>query len=302
MTEVRRSLRDVKISHISLHFYQFLFDCIICLIGALIVTRILSLPIFYTVIPFLAFFVIATLVEFHEWNIVKVIMKAYSHLDEKLQTALEVQPGNPIAEDLMYDVSREIDDISDTTFVKPKSLAKRVMAIFTLSFLLLTLGYLGYFYGTIEKIIEDNTGKGIGSVGGIGGSIADGFQSLMGNQFENSSHANKEEQDRLGAKAGGETPGISEGPLPGEGGGTGVEGNYDIYGDASSAGIDGTDIDLELRPEYGGSIEIRETGESQVPDYYLPGDAQAAEACRDCQVGPEHEELVRNYFQKLIET
>ena len=56
-----------------------------------------------------------------------------------------------------------------------------------------------------------------------------------------------------------------------------------------------------MNPDYGGSIEIRETGSGEEVNYEV-GEAESAEACRDCQVGPENEDLVRRYFKKLTET
>jgi len=139
--------------------------------------------------------------------------------------------------------------------------------------------------GTLDNLLGDGRGE---------------LEMFMGGEHEKSNWTSSEEKKKLGSEAGGETPGYNEGPIAGQGGGKGYETGADIFGDAQSASLFGKDVDFNLHPEYGGDIEIRETGGRAKVKRFDIDEVQSVEECAECVVGPENEEVVRNYFELIL--
>jgi hypothetical protein len=106
------------------------------------------------------------------------------------------------------------------------------------------------------------------------------------------------DEEKLGGESGGEMPGFSEGPIPGFGGGVGEDSNPDIYGEASSAKIAGKDIYMEVHPEYGGEIEIKNVEQKKIGGEFT-GDLRGKSAEIPEQDPVEYRELIKKYFQSL---
>jgi hypothetical protein len=176
-----------------------------------------------------------------------------------------------------------------------------VFTIVLLSFMLLTTTVLNLHNVAIDSInyLLDSSNMKDKAREAMDGAVG-GFDTLTGNRWEKSNYSDDKSKDKLGAQAGGNRPGMSSGPIPGKGSGTGTDPSADIYGKASSASIAGNDVDFRLRPEYGGDIEIRETGARAKDPAFQMQDVQSAEQCVECVVGPEHEEVVRKYFEKIL--
>ncbi|MCG2782806.1 MAG: hypothetical protein L6243_04380, partial [Candidatus Altiarchaeales archaeon] len=145
-----------------------------------------------------------------------------------------------------------------------------------------------------EFLGEINTlGEGIGINIGLSSPSEPGA-------WASSNYSNEEEQERLGGKAGGQQPGINEGPTPGQGGGTGYTGEQDIFGDPSSAKIGGENVNIEIHPEYGGEIEIKDVGEDSLEsDEFSLSSVQGSKAPEEEPL--KYEQIIKNYFEKLIE-
>ena len=98
--------------------------------------------------------------------------------------------------------------------------------------------------------------------------------------------------------SGGSVPGFNEGPLEGSGGGAGEEDNKDIYGAPSSARLEGRDVKMEVHPEYGGEVEIRDVEEQAASkSFKMPEEIQSAGTPEQEPV--EYEEIIKKYFEKL---
>ncbi|MFH0863392.1 MAG: hypothetical protein V1875_10255, partial [Candidatus Altiarchaeota archaeon] len=235
-------------------------------------------------------------------SVVKAFQGREDNLDQRLQTAMEYQgTKNIIVEDLMSDVTKRMDAVETSTFLNSKELSRRIMTIVVLSFILLTVTVLNLrsvAFDSLNYLMDTaNLRDGVKDLAGMAGT---GFEVVTGDRWEASNFSTDKSQDKLGAKPGGTNPGVSQGPVPGKGSGTGDTAKKNIYGDAKSANIAGQDVDFKLHPEYGGDIEIRETGTQKQVRAPSTEEVLSVDECQDCTVGPEHEEMVRKYFEKIL--
>jgi len=284
-----------------IRLYKTILDFIFGFMLSALIFQVAGFELLYAIFPALLFAALKIIREYRRSNIVRQLEGKYDGLDERLQTAIEYKGmRNPIVEDLVADVTQRMDNVEASAFLSSDTLAKRVYALAILSFLLLTVTVLNLravAFRSLDFILDStNMQKTVDDLAGKAGT---GFDTLMGNRWEQSNWTD-ENKEKLGAESGGERPGVSEGPVPGTGGGVGSDAASEIYGEASSASIEGRDVDFRLHPEYGGDIEIRETGGMVREDAFRLEDVQSAEECEECVVGPENEEMVRRYFEKIL--
>ncbi|HHQ45011.1 MAG TPA: hypothetical protein ENN13_02625, partial [Candidatus Altiarchaeales archaeon] len=157
---IRKSLMEVRASHLSIHFYQLMFDFLIAFVVSIILVRITGLSLAYVLIPFIVLALSASVYEFRKWNLIDLIERSYESLDERLETAYEADEGNPIADSLIREVRGEIDGIEDSSFMNPKFLFGRIAVLFVLCLILLTAGFVG-FYFDLDRILEDPNVGGV---------------------------------------------------------------------------------------------------------------------------------------------
>jgi len=300
---LNKKIGEVAFYSWSFFLYYILLDFLVAfLLGALIAQFIgisLVLPVIFAVV--FAFF--RLIQKRKAVDIISKLAGKYENLDERLETAIEYKgTRNVIVEDLLGDVSKRMDMVETSTFLDYPLMRKRVVTLVVLCFLLLAVSVLNLrtaAFNALDFAINSvNMGDTLNKV--MNGETGTVFDTLTGNRWEESNWSNDKDKNKVGAQSGGNRPGISEGPLPGSGSGTGGEGPKDIYGTASSASIQGKDVDFKLHPEYGGDIEIHETGGTPQANKFNLEDVSSVEECVDCVVGPEHEEMVRRYFEKIL--
>ncbi|MFH1056087.1 MAG: hypothetical protein V1744_08350 [Candidatus Altiarchaeota archaeon] len=262
-----------------------------------------SIEFLYPIPVLCGIVVVEFLKEYRHRNITERLKGQYENLDERLQTALEYQgTHNVIVEDLNADVIKRMDEVETSSFVDMKVLSKRIYVLAVLSFLFLTVTVLNLrsvAFNSLDYILDSTNAKG-----GLSKVVSDAgteFEVLTGRRWEASNYSNQKEEEKLGAKSGGDRPGFSEGPTPGKGGGAGTVSGKDIYGEASSASIEGRDVDFRLHPEYGGSIDIKEVGGRARDRNFQMDEVSSAQECVECIVAPENEDVVRRYFEKIGE-
>ncbi len=283
--------------------YAVAIDLIVGFLGSAIIFQTIGINMAYSIFPAILYALYRLYLQYTSRSIVSKLDGKYEDLGERLATALEYRSkNNIIVSDLMSDVTKRMDSVESSTFLDSKQLSKKIYTIVVLSFLLLTVTVLDArsfafdklgFILDAARLREDLQHLSSGNTG-------TGLDALFGDRWEQSNWTTENEKDKLGAESGGEQPGINEGPLPGTGGGTGAEPGKDIFGDASSAAISGKDMDFKLHPEYGGDIEIRETGGRKTTKEFTLNEVSSVEECVECAVGPENEEMVRRYFEKII--
>jgi len=286
----------------SIDIYKTALDFIIGFMVAGIVTQMLEMTLLAAFPLAAAYAAFQFARSLRHQDIVKNLEGKYDFLDERLATALEYKGRrNIIVEDLTLDVARRMDAVEASTFLNMRDLSKRIWTVIILWFLFLTLVVLNLRSATFDSIsslldsaiVRDTADQILG-----GGPNA--FERFTGQRWEQSNYSNDKDKNKLGAQSGGKQPGINEGPLPGTGSGSGADASTDIFGTASSASIAGKDVDLRLHPEYGGEIEIRQTGGSNKPNQFNLDQVSSVDECQDCMVGPENEEVVRRYFEKIL--
>ncbi len=300
MSDLNSKLMEAKAVFWSMKFYNIVLDFLVGFLFSALVFLLAGIGLLYAVLPALIYSAVRFFKEYRNRSLVRRLEGKYDRLDERLQTAIEYDGmRNVIVEDLVSDVTRRMDAIESSSFLDSKAVSKRVYTLIVLSFILLTavmLNLRAFVFDSLDDLLENTGLEGLEDLAGKAGTE---FDMLTGNRWENS-NLTAEDKEKLGSQSGGERPGVSEGPIPGVGGGIGGESNQEIYGEASSASIEGRDVDFRLHPEYGGEIEIRETGGSVRDNTFNLEDVQSAEECVECVIGPEHEEMVRRYFEKIL--
>ncbi len=290
-------LSEVKKLSWEIHAFCVILNTIIVFLVFAIILRFFGIPSIIAICPAIIYLMINIIYKVYRTNVIKSVVSKYPSLDERLQTAYDNRKvKNIIVESLLKDVSKRMDKIRYSSFLNAREVMSRTILTVILVFVFLSINFiniedLGFnFQGFIDKDlleqIEDFTGFDI---------VHDEFQPEEGERFESK---NKIEEERLGGESGGELPGVNEGPIPGFGGGIGEELNPDIYGEPSSAKIAGKDIDMEMHPEYGGGIEIRDVEEERVRGEFS-GNLKGKSAEIPEQDPVEYRELIRKYFQSL---
>lgn len=295
------NLGEVKKLYGKIHAFYVILNTIMVFLIVAIIFRFFTIPIIIAVCPAIIYMIVDFIYRIHQTNVIKSLVTKYPSLDERLQTAYENRwVSNIIVESLLKDVCRGMDKVRSSSFLDMRGLMSRTVLSVILVFILLSINFIniedlgfnfrGLVGGDLLDKIEDLTGLDIVK--------DDEFQADNEEKFE-SKH--KVEEDKVGGESGGELPGINEGPIPGLGGGVGEESNPNIYGEPSSAKISGKNIDMEVHPEYGGEIEIKNVeqkrGEGEFSDNLKGKSAEIPE-----QDPVEYRELIKRYFQSLQNT
>ena len=298
--ELIDKVKEARILFIGLRAYKLLLDFIMGFLLTAVFLQILGVTLFVALVPAAFYFVIQLIRELRRTDIVSHLESRYGNLRERLSTAYENRGrSNIIIDDLMRDVSTRLEDVESSSFVESKALTIRTIATIFLAFLLFTVTVMD-FRGFLLGLINDNTDLS-NTINNAKEGYTNELQALMGERWEGSNWTTEDEKEKLGAQSGGQRPGYGQGPVPGSGLGVGSETSSDIYGKASVASIEGQNLDFQLHPEYGGSIEVQEsTGKIKASDLTITN-VESADTCDDCAVGPEHEDIVRRYFEKISE-
>lgn len=291
-------LDEVKRLAFKLNLFNTILNSLIVFMVFAIVLRLFGIAAIIAACPAIIYGIMSLIYRLHQVNVITSVVKKYPSLDERLQTAYENRRiHNVIVDSLIKEVSKRMDDVRYSSFLSVNELTSRAIIAIVLVFIFLSINFIniedlglnlrGFIDQDLIDQIEDFTGFDIFP--------DDSFQADEDEKFETK---HKVEDDMVGGDVGGEMPGINEGPIPGFGGGTGEEGSSDIYGDPSSAKIAGKNIDMEMHPEYGGEIEIKDVGEERAKEEFS-GNLKGKSAEIPEQDPVEYRELIKTYFQSL---
>lgn len=288
LDELRRFAAELNL------FLTILNSLIVFLVFA-IVLRLVGVFSIFAVTPAFIYMTVSLILHLRKINVIKSVVSNYPTLDERLQTAYENRNNrNIIVDSLIKEVARYMDEVRYSSFVSMQQLTSRVIISNLLIFVFLSLNYINIDELSFLRIpndvldrIEDLTGLDIYS----GNNFAPGEDNTFATK-------NKVKEDIVGGNIGGQLPGVNSGPIPGFGGGTGEEGNPNIYGDPSAASIEGKNIDMQLHPEYGGEIEIKNVNQKKKSiESFEEIESKAAAAAEQDPV--EYRELIKKYFESL---
>ena len=293
LEEVRKVVSKLKLFTLAL-------DSIIVFILSSIFFVLFGIEPVLAIIPSLIYFIlrsISVVRDGRDRNVIeKRITQRYPSLDERLQTAYDNRErSNLIINRLISDVSQRMDNISYSSFVESKNISLKVFMIIFLLFALLTINF--FHIREVSLNFQKDLSKFIDTALSTSTENDKGF---FGNrdEWEMSKESSKNEQEKIGGESGGKIPGFSEGPIPGMGGGAGETPGGDIYGAPSSARIEGQDIEMEVHPEYGGEIDIKDVNEEvNAVEFKLPEEIKSSYIPEQEPI--EYEEIIRRYFEKL---
>lgn len=208
-------------------------------------------------------------------RVMDIIERGNPALKERLKTAYDNRDkDNLIVRELTREVNYDLENVDSGVFVSLKRTNTYVGVSVVIVFLLLFLLFSGF--------------EGIGLSGLFGGGGGGGGGgSSSSSSSSGGSGADQGEEDTSSQD-------IS----------TGTAQTKDIYGDSSMAKIEGTDVELEIHPEYGeqGTIDAgqgeNQDGAEEIRSGFVQ--ATAADPYSD-DIPVELENVVRKYFEKLSE-
>lgn len=304
MDDVLKRVREVRRFVYAVFFYYAVLDFVVAFLATAIIFDFAGVGVTYALAVAAIYSLARAIKNIRRSDVIADIEAHYRGLRERLTTAYDNRDtDNVLVRRLRTDVLAKMDAVESTPFIDSIAAMKRVFAVIVLCFVFIGIGTAEFKTFPVVEFIGENPvlNEAREAINNLPG--GDGFGvDEEDRSWEPSNWSNPDEQDTLGAEAGGRKPGVSYGPIPGTGGGAGEDVNEQIFGQASSASLEGQDIDFKLHPEYGGDIEISQEGdETRRPaDFALP-DVASLEECAECVVGPEHEEIVRRYFEKIAE-
>jgi len=296
--EVVTKLAEVDKAISTLIIFTLLINSVIVFLVFAIIFTLLGIDLRLVIVTPLIYLPFALVWRRTRTDTINLVAGKYPTLDERLQTVHDNREKDSfILRRLNNDVSKRMDNICYSSFTNVKKLTSKTVLAVLLTFIFLSINFINLshilplgneFLGEIDAL-----GEGLGINIGLSSPSEPGT-------WESSNYSNEEEQERLGGKAGGQQPGINEGPIPGQGGGTGYTEDQEIFGNPTSAKIEGENVNIEIHPEYGGEIEIKDVGDDSLEgDEFSLSDIQGSKAPEEEPL--KYEQIIKNYFEKLIE-
>lgn len=297
---ITQHLNESKKSITQFKVFMALLDAMIVFAVFSIVFSVFGITIFASFAPAILYFLYKVLLAYKDNTIIQKISKKAPSLDQQLAAAYDNRnESNVIAEHLIKEVSKKLDELHASAFLERREMISRVFVVITLFFALVAVNSI-YVQDVVLKF-RTSFFDGFTDLlfGGGGDGSGDRMTMGMGDNWQTGNHSAKDEKEKIGGESGGKTPGYSEGPLPGQGGGVGASGSRNIYGAPTTARIEGQNINMEVHPEYGGQIDIEDTTtkERAKTNFKVP---EEVEATRNPEQEPvEYAEVIKKYFEKL---
>jgi len=298
------NIDEVAEFSIKLQIFEIIINAVLISLALAVIFRIFAfyalLAIFFGILYFILA-IIHLLIRSGKFRFKALysIVNKYPSLNERLQTAYDNRKvRNIIVDSLRSEVSSGLEKMRYSSFLETGPIVTKILVSIVLIFTLLSINFInfeGIDINSIPMVGDNEIIQQIANSVGLGTNPNKGFSPESG---ENFTSREKVDEDLIGGGSGGKLPGINEGPLPGEGGGVGTEENPNIFGDPSSAKIQGKNIDLEMHPEYGGDIEIKDVDKiDSVSKFNERLKGKSAEIPEQDPV--EYREMIRKYFQSL---
>jgi hypothetical protein len=297
---INSRVTDARFEIVKIRTFSVILEAVILFTLCAVAFSLTGVNITLGFMPAFAYFMLKFAVIVRDRRTISSIVLKYPALDERLQTAYDNRKeSNVLVERLILDVSKRLDDLHSSAFMSGKGVFVRVFVIVILMFALLSIHLVEiqqaglHFRTDMEKTINDLTNGGEDVTGS--GHMSSGNDK----EYNQSQYGNKKETEKVGGGPGGKAPGFSEGPLGGQGGGTGENDNPNLYGAPTSARIEGQNVKMEVHPEYGGEVDIEDTRKPSDTRPFSGVDTVDTAASDRSQDPVEYEEVIRNYFQKL---
>lgn len=292
--EVGRAVWEIKL-------FEMLVDSMVVFLAFAVVLTVFGANVLYGLAPALVYLLASFFRSAMRSDIIGTVEDRNIELRERLKTAYQNrEKSNIIVQHLLSDVSKDVDKVESSVFLDSRRVSYRVALSIALVFLMLLVTVIdlrGLLSNTFDLDDLSSMLRYALKERGIE------YEKIAGGEdrWEGSNLTTEKEKEKMGAEPGGERPGFHMGPIPGGGGGVGSDDASEVYGKASSAVIEGEKVELRLRPDYGGDTEIKDDNRDAAAKILeKPVSVESAETCEECAIGPEHEDLVRRYFEKIV--
>ncbi len=309
---VSPKIKEARKAMVRLKFFMVLLDTIAVYIFFAILLTLAGWNVHLAAIPSMLYLLVKWGLVLRDDRTMARITSRYPGLDERLQTAYDNrEQSNLIVQRLVTDVSRKLDDIYSSAFFEKRAAALRIFTIVFLLFGLLSINFINAYQIGLD--FQKNVLRKAGLVTDSGdGSNANGSESMSNGLDKNGESSkrftNPEEKKKLPGSGVGNKPGYkpvgSGAPMPG--GGAATSSNSQLYGDAAPPGTAKAapyqEGRMEIHPEYGGGIDVKTIGGADSSNtYQTPDQVESAGTSAD-QDPVQYEEVIRNYWGKMIQT
>ncbi len=303
-----RKIKDTRREHWRIRLFVALMNAVIVFLLSAIILAFMESNTLLALAPALVYMVYEFFISSAESEraLVERISLNNPEIREQIKTAYDNRKErgrNIVLLSLSREVSRIIDRTGVSSLIDSNELVFKTVSAVFLSFILLTLNFTGFDASSINSLLDN---KEINH-------LIEGIEDLTGFDLREGLSGAGEKKDYLaddryedtldrqdiGSSHGGLLPGFDEGEIPDSGGGAGSAADEDIFGDPSTASIEGRSVEMKLHPEYGGNIELRdvndETGRWEIPEKDLEGEASGMPD----QDPVEYKEFIKRYFEAM---
>ncbi|OYT27702.1 MAG: hypothetical protein B6U97_00890 [Candidatus Altiarchaeales archaeon ex4484_96] len=303
-------IKEIKQEQHKLSLYVDIINAVLVFLVSALILRFIISNIWFAAVPTVAYLIYAYYISgrINENALVQKISLKNPDLSEKIKTAYDnrKQMGkNVVLRSLNREVSKLLEKTGVSSLIDSNRLAYKTMLAVFLSFILLSINFIGFDMNLMNSLLDNE------QINKLLDSIRDttGFdlrEGLSGTGEKKDFTADDRYEDDLerqdiGSQHGGVIPGFDEGNIPDAGGGAGTASDEDIFGDPTTASIEGRNVDMKLNPEYGGNIELREVNEQaegwEIPERDLSGEASGMPQ----QEPVKYKEFIKRYFEAMQE-
>jgi len=278
-------------------FISIILDVMLIFLLFVTLLKFLQISWIFGIFPAVFYLLFRIIREINEKSHIFSICKKCPEIDEKLKTACDNRANeNFVVKKLLSDVSSELENLEASLFLDTKKVSTRIFAIVLVAILFMTISAFDFNVKKIDFVLQSSYSK---SYEFFDKFITYGKEETILKNLEKSNYSNERETNRVGGgDQGGKIPGFSKGPLSGIGGGAGIAEDANIFGEKGSAKIYGEDIQMQVYPEYGGDIKIKEERTRKPSSSFSITEAKGSELPEEEPL--EYEEIIRRYFEKIL--
>ncbi|MEA1924891.1 MAG: hypothetical protein U9M95_03385 [Candidatus Altiarchaeota archaeon] len=303
-----RKIKDTRKEHWRIRLFIALINAVIVFLLSAIILRFIESNMLLALVPSIIYMVYEFFISSAESEraLIELISSNNPHMREQIKTAYDNRKDtgrNIVLLSLSREASRMIDRTGVSSLMDSNKIVFKTVSAVFLSFILLTLNFMSLDVSSMSHLLDNEEINHLidGIEDSTGFDMRDGL-SGTGEKKEYAADDRYEdslERPDIGSSHGGVIPGFDEGEIPDSGGGAGSTADEDIFGDPSTASIEGRNVEVKLHPEYGGNIELRDVNDEasgwEIPEKTLEGEASGMPD----QDPVEYEEFIKRYFEAM---
>lgn len=303
-----RKIKDTRREHWKIRLFIALINAVIVFLLSALILSFMKTDMLIALAPALIYLVYEFFISSAESErvLVERISLNNPEIREQIKTAYDNRRDkgrNIVLLSLSREVSKMIDKTGVSSLMDSNELVFKTVSAVFLSFILLTVNVMGFDVSFMSSLLDNEEINHL--IGGIEDSTGFDLREGLSSTGEKKEYAADDrfedsvERPDIGSSHGGVTSGFDEGEIPDSGGGAGSTADEDIFGDPSTASIEGRNVDMKLHPEYGGNIELRDVNDEaegwEIPEKTLEGEASGMPD----QDPIEYKEFIKRYFEAI---